>query len=66
MVQVNISLVKDDEALFKTLKKTYRQEIGEFQWWFAMRTIIKIRFVQVGHLQLQLIAILAPSIFDPF
>jgi hypothetical protein len=48
MVAINTILVEDDEALFKALRTAYRQEIGIFQWWFSMRTIIGIRFVHVS------------------
>jgi hypothetical protein len=47
MVLANIAQIQGDEELFKALKKAYRQEVREFQWWFSMRMIVKIRFVQV-------------------
>ncbi|PMD60835.1 uncharacterized protein K444DRAFT_381222 [Hyaloscypha bicolor E] len=46
MISVNIAQVQDDEDLFKTLKRAYRHEVGEIQWWISMRTITRIRFVQ--------------------
>jgi hypothetical protein len=47
MIHVNTAQVQDDEDLFKTLKRAYRHEVGEIQWWISMRTITRIRFVQV-------------------
>ena len=47
MIPVNTARVQDDEELFKTLKRAYRHEVGEIQWWLSMRTITGIRFVQV-------------------
>jgi hypothetical protein len=47
MIPVNTAQVHDDEDLFKTLKRAYRHEVGEIQWWISMRTITRIRFVQV-------------------
>ena len=47
MILVDTTQVQDDEDLFKILKRAYRHEVGEFQWWLSLRTIVKIKFVQV-------------------
>jgi len=52
MLPVDITRIKDDEALFIALKTAYRQEIGVFQWWFCMRTIVGIKFVHVSNPEL--------------
>jgi hypothetical protein len=47
MIPVNTAQIQDGEDLFKTLKRAYCHEVGEIQWWISMRTITRIRFVQV-------------------